>query len=460
MAQFVIVPRMGQTMTEGLVAKWYVKDGDHVVAGDDIYELEYDKSTASIQAKQDGTVRLLCNEGDTIPLGGAVAVILGQGEEFDESLMPRGQGLAPPDPAKKNPVVSQEPSVKEKPEAQSKDLHVSPMVRAYAKKMGVELSEVVRRGDRVSKEDIDEYLKARQVEEPQAAARLLMKEDSGGIRISPIAKKMAEERGIEPADITPSDGKRITKEDVLAYKPVQTRSQPDPAQGRREPVRGMRRVIAENMAKSYFHYPTVTLTTDVNMASLLELRSQLNEELDGKEIKLTITDMLIKAVAMALMDNEIVNTSLIDDEIVYHGAAHIGVAVALEQGLVVPVIRNAHLLDFKEISVESKRLIDLAKSGSLEPADMHGSTFTVTNLGTLDIDAFNPIINYPESAILGVGRTVEKPVVRNGKIEVEPRAVLSLTHDHRVIDGAPAAYFLKSVVKYIERPFLLLMDRD
>ena len=406
-------------------------------------------------------MKLLCKEGDTIPLGGAVAVILEQGEEFDESLIQGRQGSSISSSEVTEKLSNQRSSSDQTPQAQAREIRITPMVRAYAKKLGVELSEFAGYDRRISKEDIDDFLNAQKKKNALPDLDSPAGEPSRRIRISPVAKKMAEEMAIDPRSIIPKDGKRITKEDVLAYQSArQSLEKPKRDHGRRETMRGMRRVIAENMTKSYFIYPAVTLTTDVNMSPLLELRSQLNEELTEDSLKISITDMLIKAVAMALMDNEIVNTSLIDDEIVYHEMAHIGVAVALEVGLVVPVIREANRLSLKEISVENKRLIGLAKSGSLEPDDMHGGTFTVTNLGILGIDAFNPIINYPESAILGVGRSVERPVVRNGHITIETRAVLSLTHDHRVIDGAPAAYFLRSVAKYIEKPFLLLMEQN
>jgi pyruvate dehydrogenase E2 component (dihydrolipoamide acetyltransferase) len=168
--------------------------------------------------------------------------------------------------------------------------------------------------------------------------------------------------------------------------------------------------------------------------------------------------MLIKAVAKALRENKIINTSLFGDAIVFHDAIHIGVAVALEDGLVVPVVRHADKLKLQEISACLKRLAELAKTGALPADDMRGGTFTITNLGGVGIDSFNPIINAPQSAILGVGRTVEKAVPVNGEITVQPRTVLSITHDHRVIDGVPAGRFLQSVVRFIEKPFLLLMD--
>ncbi len=168
--------------------------------------------------------------------------------------------------------------------------------------------------------------------------------------------------------------------------------------------------------------------------------------------------MLVKAVAYSLRDNEVLNASIDGNDVVYYEDINVAVAVALDEGLVVPVIRNADKLSIKELSKEILRLVTQAREGSLSPDDMSGATFTLTNLGAFGIDCFNPIINRPESAILGVGRTVEKPVVIDGKIEIRPRMVTSITHDHRVIDGVPAAKFLQSFTYYVENPALLLEE--
>jgi pyruvate dehydrogenase E2 component (dihydrolipoamide acetyltransferase) len=270
-----------------------------------------------------------------------------------------------------------------------------------------------------------------------------------------MARKLARDSGIDFKRITPADGKRIFKSDVLGFAGKVAKPK---REERRVPLYGMRKIIAQRMSQSYFLYPTVTLTTDADMSGFLKMREQLNEKLAPSGLKLSVTDLLIKTVAKAIEENEIINTSLIDDEIIFHSEINIGIAVALETGLLVPVIKNVQDLKIDEIAAESKRLIGLAKSGQISGDDMSDGTFTITNLGTAGIDAFNPIISYPQSAILGVGRTVEKVVVVNGEIVIQPRAVFSLTHDHRVIDGVPAADFLHTVVKYIEQPFLLLMD--
>jgi len=192
------------------------------------------------------------------------------------------------------------------------------------------------------------------------------------------------------------------------------------------------------------------------MKALQEFRNVFNAEHGGEGLKLTVTDFIVAAVAKALREHELLNAFLDGDELVFHEEVNVAVAVALPAGgLLVPVVHNADRLGLKELCKETKRLVTAAKASRFNFDDMVGSTFTVTNMGMGDIDAFSPIIQYPESAILGLGRTVDKPVVVDGAIVIRPRAVLSITHDHRIIDGMPAAEFLKTVVHYIENPNLI-----
>ena len=526
MAQKVIIPRMGQTMTEGTVARFLVKDGDRVEATTEIYELEYDKSTANIPAKKAGVVRLLVAEGTVVPLGQPVAVILEDGETLESvdlgsasqvavapkekagpAAIPAPAPAAAPAPAPAAPAApagtySATPRVKAlaremgidiaavvpadgkritkedleafkaKPAAPS--YSATPRVKALAREMGIDIAAVVPAdGKRITKEDLEAF-KA-QAEAPAAPADA--EPAAAEVRVSPLARKVAESLGVDLSKVTAADGRRITKADVEAYA-ASVKSgadfhggpdcgttcrrcsftMPEPAGDRREPLRGMRKVIAQRMKQSADLYPSATLTTEVDMTELIKLRAQLNAALAKKDVKLSVTDLLVKATAKALKDNEIINTSLIDDEIIYHADVNIGIAVALPNGLVVPVVRNADKLSLEEINAESKRLIGLAKSGGLGGDDMRGGTFSITNLGMVGIDAFTPIINMPESAILGIGRTVEKPAVVNGEITIRSKAIFSITHDHRVIDGYPAALFLQSLTGYIENPVSLLLD--
>ena len=458
MAQRIIIPRLGQTMTEGIVAKWYKQDGDSVQVGEDIYELEYDKAVATIQAKKSGIIRLLCKEGDTVPLSETVAIILEPGEKLEDVNIKGMQGVASPARAEESRPA--EPASDQGLAGESKKnsgaILATPMVRRLAKEMGINLEDVPATNPSagISKEDLEAFAQTSK-QSASVVHDCVSCNKCNDEKISPLARKIAKDMNVDISKIVPADGRRISKEDVLAVTNV---AEASPKSEKRVKVSGMRKIIAQRMTKSYFTYPTVTLTSSADMSELLKMRELLNEKYIVKDVKVTVTDMLVAVVAKALRDNPIINTSLDENEIVYHEQINIGIAVALDNGLVVPVIRNSDQLKIEEIAVETKRLVALTKSGRASEADISGGTFTITNLGSFGIDAFNPIINYPESAILGVGRTVDTPAVINGEIKIAKKAVLSLTHDHRVIDGVPAAQFLQSIVRYIEKPYLLLID--
>lgn len=470
MAERIIIPRMGQTMTEGTVARWYVSDGAQVAAGDDIYELEYDKSSATIQAKTSGTVRLLCSEGDVISLGQAVAVVLADGEKLEDVNIAGEHQVANVATAGETepktgtvPKSEPEPVAEQEKSAPAGPVLASPMARKMARDAGIDLRDVTPGKDGViHAADIPAKGLVHECEECSRC---------GGVLATPMARKLAKEKGIDLTEIA-APGERIRKADVLAYEEKKAASAAAPAPAapaaaapaeegavRRVKMSAMGRFIAKSMSNSYFTYPTVTLNSSANMSELLRMRKQLNKKLEGSGIKLTVTDILIKIVAMALRENEIINTTLEGDEILFHKDINVGFAVALDNGLVVPVIRHADRLSLLEIAAETKRVIEKARTdGLLPPEEMEGGTFSITNLGAYGIDTFNPIINYPQSAILGIGRTVDTLVMQEGQVVSVPIISLSITHDHRVIHGVPAAKFLQTVAGYIEAPYMLLLD--
>ena len=469
MAERIIIPRMGQTMTEGTVARWYVYDGAQVSAGDPVYELEYDKSSATIEAKTSGTVRLLCSEGDVISLGQAVAVVLAEGEKLEDVNIAGEHQVANAATAgdaapKTGSVPAKEPAAEQKPDVPAGPVLASPMARKMARDAGIDLHTVRPGKDGVI--HAADIPPAGLVHECDECSRC------GDVFATPMARKLAREKGIDLADVA-SPGKRVRKADVLAYEekaaaaaapvPVPAPAPlPSPVSEegvRRVKMSAMGRVIAQNMSQSYFTYPTVTLNSSADMTELLRMRSQLNRKLEGSGMKLTVTDILIKIVAMALRENPVINTTLDGNEILFHEDINVGFAVALDEGLVVPVIRHADRLSLTEIAGETRRLIGKARAdGVLPPEEMQGGTFSITNLGAYGIDTFNPIINAPQSAILGIGRTVDTLVMREGQIVSVPIISLSITHDHRVIHGVPAARFLQTVAGYIGAPYMLLLD--
>lgn len=271
--------------------------------------------------------------------------------------------------------------------------------------------------------------------------------DKGFVRASPVARRLAREHGIDLRQVKGTGpGGRIVERDVRAFLEAQKA-----APSRAVPFTGMRRTIARRMTESLQTMAQVTLFTEVDVTELVRLRERLR-----REFELTYTDLIIKAVAHALEKHPRLNASLVGDEIRQHEEIHIGMAVALEEGLIVPVIRNANRKSLREIAQETKELAQRAREGQLSVDQVTGSTFSVTNLGGYGIDGFTPIINPPETAILGVGRIVEKPAAYRGQIALRHVMILSLTFDHRIVDGAPAAEFLRTVAEMLELPFLIV----
>lgn len=443
MAHKIFMVRMGQTMKEGTVVQWFKEDGETVRAGDNLYEIEYDKATANIQSSHDGILKIQVQAGETVPVSTVVGSIVEPGENASAEAAPAPAAQAP----------------KTTPEASAEGVRASLSVKRMARQMGIDITKVIPGvSGRITQEDLEKYAAGTPAAEPKAEPQT-----AAGVKASPMAKRLAEEHGIDLQQVQPSDPSgRITKEDVQRHRESSAAQVPVavvPAAGEKAvPMSGMRKAIARNMVKSYFECPVVTYSTDADMSEMIKLRSELNEELAPRGVKLSITDLLIKAAAKALQAKPHINVSLDGDTVLYKSEINIGIAVALENGLVVPVVRNADTMRLEEISQKTKELIGKCKDGRVTSADMSGGTFTITNLGMLEIDMFTPIINLPQCAILGIGRTVAKPVAVNGEIAVRPMMVLSLTADHRVVDGAPAAEFLVELKKYIQKPFLLLMD--
>jgi len=264
---------------------------------------------------------------------------------------------------------------------------------------------------------------------------------AGGDRrpITPAARKLAKEHGVDLGQVAGSGpGGRITREDIEAFL-----AQPR-AVAPTVPLRGARKVIAARMFQSLQTTAQLTVTTEADVTAMVQRRDQLKAE-----FPLTYTDLIVEAVATALRQHPHVNATATADAIQLHSEIHIGIAVALDDGLIVPVIRNADRLAVRDIAAESRRLADAARRGTLSPDDLTGGTFTITNLGVYGIDAFTPIIHLPQVAILGIGRVVPKPAVHDGAIAIRQLMTLSLTFDHRVIDGAPAAAFLQTVVRHL-----------
>ncbi|MDI6829229.1 MAG: dihydrolipoamide acetyltransferase family protein, partial [Armatimonadota bacterium] len=325
---------------------------------------------------------------------------------------------------------------------------ISPRARRIAEEQGIPIEALAGRGTgpngRIVEKDVMAYIAE--------------KGEPVKVKVTPLAAKIAAERGISLKEVvgTGPQGK-ITREDVIRTTD-QLRPSYASSPAKVVPFAGIRKTVAENVAKSAQTVPHVTLTTEVDMTEAVRVREQILEEFERKYgTRLTFTDLIVKAAARAIIDHPMVNTTLQGNEILVHADVNVGVAVAIEGGLVVPVVRNADKKSLAEISTEIKRLAERARNGNLASEDITGGTFTITNLGSYGVDVFNPIITPGQSAILGVCRIAKKPVVVNDNVVVRSMMNLCLSFDHRILDGAPAAQYLQRVKELLESPYQLLI---
>ena len=411
--EVITMPRLSDTMTEGKVAKWQKNVGDAVKEGDILAEIETDKAVQDFESEFDGTLLYQgVGEGDAAEVDKILAIIGPAGTDVSGMVSGGGKKAAPKAEAKA------ETKTEEKQES-------APVAAAST-------------GDRVA--------------------------------ISPLAKKIAQDKGIDFSGIKGSgENGRIVKKDVENYQPSAqpaaaasapkaASAQPNvaftPGEDSETPNSQMRNVIAKRLAESKFTAPHYYLTVEINMDKAIEARKEMNSVPDTK---VSFNDMVIKAVAVALRKHPQVNSSWAGDKIVHHGNINVGVAVAVPDGLVVPVLKNTDYMNYNEISAAVKDMAGRAKTKALKANEMEGSTFSVSNLGMFGIETFTSIINQPNSAILSVGAIIEKPIVKNGQIVVGNTMKLSLACDHRVIDGATGAQFLQTLRTYLESPLTLLL---
>ncbi len=404
MATEIYLVKVGMTMHEGTVEEWYIGDGERVEAGALLYRLETEKVNLDVDAETSGTVKHLVTEGTTLEPGDVVGFIYADGEAIPDVL---------PSPKPKRDVAVRQP------------------------------------GER---------------ESPAAAAPAAPRKSAGGrIAASPVARKLAAELDVDLAAVTGTGPRgRITKEDVekaaaAAAAPVSASEVGAVSVAEALPLRGIRKTIAERMYKSLRDSAQLTMDMETAMDEAVKLRQALLAEWQDEGIRVTYTDLVLTAVAKALVKHPAMNAALVDDAIMRYQGVGLGVAVALDEGLIVPVVSNAHTLSLKQIAVASANLAGRARDGALTVDDVEGGTFTVTSLGMYGVDTFTPILNPPQAGILGVGRIYDglrwqdETPVRTAMLR------LSLTWDHRVLDGAPAAEFLASVRDYLQAPFRLLV---
>jgi pyruvate dehydrogenase E2 component (dihydrolipoamide acetyltransferase) len=462
MAEVFNMPTLGQSMEEGTVVQWLKQEGDTVKKGDEIVEIMTDKANMPVESPSDGVLRKILVAADqTVPVSTPIA-ILGTADEPIDHLL----GGAPAVSDDNSSSVAAAPApvaepvaagMTAAPPAPSGKVFISPRARRLADDMGVPISALSGFGSgpegRVLEKDVRAYMDRQSKPLPPMPGTRQ--------RVSPLAAKIAGDLGVDVGDLAMGlPGSRITADHVRAHvetaKPVAPQPGGSPTVAQAIPFRGMRKIVADNVTKSRQTAPHVTLNTEADVTEMTAAFGALRAEVEkAYGTKLTYTDLLIKVTARALEDHPLCNAALIGDEIRVYADKNVGVAVATENGLIVPVVKQADSKSLGEVSVELKGLVERCRTGKQSPDDLAGGTFTITNLGAYGVDTFDPIIVPPQSCILGVGRMVQKPAVHNGQIAVRTMMSLSLSFDHRVLDGAPAALFLKRVRELLESPVLI-----
>jgi len=435
MAIEILMPKLGLTMTEGTIEEWKKKEGDVIAKGDIIVTVATDKLTNDIEAYEDGVLlKIVAAEGETVECKAVIGWMGQPGEAVPGAAAPAAAAAAPVEEAAA-PAAEEKKCCCKK--AEGGYVPATPYAKKLAKEKGYDLAAIPATGYNgvLVAKDVLGYT-------PAAAAP--------AVKASPLAAKLAEDLGIDLTQVNAHG--RVLAEDILKY--LQSGAVAAAPAEREEivPMSGMRKAIAKNMLNSHMTSPTVSFNLSVDMSEMKAYRKQLKKN----DVKVSYTDLIVKFVAKALTEFPLLNCSVVDNKIVYKHYVNMGVAVALENGLVVPNVTDADKKSLKEISAEIKELAELAREGKLGGDKLTGGTFTITNLGMYGIESFTPIINQPEVAILGVTTMEDKVVVRDGEMVIRPMMTLSLTADHRVVDGSVAAQFLQRVKDLMENPALML----
>lgn len=438
MATSVIMPALGMAQDSGVLISWLKRDGESIVKGEPLMEIETDKATVEIEAPASGFLGgVLAKEGDVIPVGQTIAWILAAGEQPPAST-PDSRSARASTTSTRNLSVE-----------------ISPLARKIAEEYGIDLAWIKSNGRRIEKADVLAYLKdegGKMKDETPSIHPSSFIPHPSRILASPKARRLASERGIDIAMIHGSgpDGAVLAGDVPLEVLTVSST-------GEVETPGTVWRVMAEHMTASWTTVPHFYLIREVYAGNLIEWRTRIAarvEKLSGT--KPTYTDLLVKLIGFVLRDHPRVNAAWANGNIRFNKDVNVGIAVAVDNGLIVPVIRHADTASIGEIAAQRNGLIERAQNRKLRPADISEGTFTVSNLGMYNVDAFNAIVNTPQAAILAVGRIAERVVPVNGQPAVRSMMTVSLSCDHRVVDGARAAQFLDDLANLIEEPLGLL----
>jgi pyruvate dehydrogenase E2 component (dihydrolipoamide acetyltransferase) len=446
MPEEFFIPQLGQTVEEVTLVGWLVKDGEKISQGQAVMEVETDKAVFPVESNAKGYIHLgPYKEGDVLPVLTVVAVIGKQEDKFEVKGAALAVEEAEPAPAAN---VTAEPAPVPEAKSESTDrMFVSPRARKLAAETSVDVTRVTPtgyEGVRVTERDVRNYL-------------------SQQSKATPVAQRMAADMGVDLREVTGSGpGGRIVKQDVArATLPTPPVAQPLPVTDvlERVPLKGVRGIIAERMAASVHTTARVTLVMEVDATELVAARTRLKDRVEQTwGFAPSYNDLLAKVCATSLRKFPYMNARLAPDAVELLGHVNIGLAVDTERGLMVPVVQDVDKKNLHQFGTEFRELVDRARKGRSLPDDLSGGTFTITNLGMYDVDAFTPVINLPEAAILGVGRIAPKVVPRGTEIVVRQLWTLSLVFDHRLVDGAPAARFLQYIKQLIEEPYLMLAE--
>ncbi|RMC91926.1 2-oxo acid dehydrogenase subunit E2 [Clostridium autoethanogenum] len=446
-----VMPKLGLTMVEGTLVNWHKSEGEKVEKGEILFEVETDKLTNEIEAKESGILRkILVEEGETVKCLVPVGIVAEENEDISQLLKQAGAESGENEKKEEENRPEEKSRVKNIDTPKTEDrVKISPLAKGIALKNNVNYKLIKGTGplNRIVKKDIEAYI------------------ENNRIKVSPVAAKLAQELNVDLTKIKKNG--RIMKKDVLEVSEIAEVPEVVPKEkiedkpviqqmvkrGEKEvKMSAMRKVIANRMKESVSVSPTVTYNMTMDISELKRLKDSIKDI-----FKVTYTDLLIKIVSQVLKEFPLANCSIKGDTFILKNYVNMGVAVALDDGLLVPVIKDCDIKGIKQITTEFKDLVKRAKENKLGLDDLEGGTFTITNLGMFGIDTFSPIINQPEVAILGVNKIVQTPVVEMGEILIRSLMSLSLTADHRAIDGAYAARFLQKVKQYVEKPGMLIL---
>ena len=429
MSEELVMPRLSDTMEEGTIGRWLVHEGDAFAEGDVLAEIETDKATMEFQAYDAGTVlRILVGDGETVALGAPIAIVGAEGETADEAASagnggttqpPQEEAAAEPEPEPKAAPARKPSKSSSKAKAavgngsrSAAALRVSPIARRMADEAGIDLAAMAGRGSgpegRVVKADVERLISSGELTRPAAADA------------SPAAESA-------------------------------------PAEGEIRELTPMLKAVATRMTQSKQTVPHFYVESEIDMTRAMQLRAELNSGLAESGDKISVNDLIVRASAQALIQHPQAHRSYVDGKHVYHAHANIGIAVALDDGLIVPVLNEADTKPVREISRETRDLAGRARAGKLKQREIEGATFSVSNLGMFDVANFEAIINPPESAIIAVGATVDRPVVVDGEIVVRKIMRVTLSCDHRACSGADGAKLLQTIKQLLQSPSLLLV---